>query len=231
MISKDKILVIIPARGGSKGILGKNFKKLGGKPLIEYTIDLARQLFDDSAICISTDDLQIIQIAEHLGLKVPFIRPTELATDTSNTYDALLHAINFYEQKDFYYDVVLLLQPTSPFRLPKHIEEALALYSPDIDMVVSVKESHAASVLCNENTNGYLNFVLNTKGIRRQEMTTYYEYNGSIYVINIQSLKEKDISKFNKKIKYVMSAEYSIDIDTPFDWNFAEYILKTKTHV
>lgn len=228
MISPKNILVVIPARGGSKGIPGKNIKLLGNKPLIAYSIEVARQLFDDSAICVSTDNYQIMKEVENCGLKVPFIRPAELATDTSTTNDALLHAINFYEQKGYVYEALLLLQPTSPFRKLEHLCEALDLYSPDIDMVVSVKESHTPSVLCHENRDGYLEFPFNQKGIRRQDMPNYYEYNGSIYVINVQSLKEKGMANFDKRRKYVMPAEYSIDIDTLFDWEFAEYLLKTK---
>ena len=91
-------LVIIPARGGSKGIPHKNIKELGGKPLICYTIDLARSLVSDKDICVSTDDMEIIRVVENYGLKVPFVRPAYLATDTMGTYEVLLHALDFYEK-------------------------------------------------------------------------------------------------------------------------------------
>ena len=107
-----KILVIIPARGGSKGIPHKNIKLFNGKPLIYYTIDCARAICDDEDICVSTDDPEIISVVEQYNLKVPFVRPAELATDTAGTYEVLLHALNYYEQLGKHYDVVMLLQNT-----------------------------------------------------------------------------------------------------------------------
>ena len=136
-----KALVIIPARGGSKGIPHKNIKPLNGKPLIHYTIDVARGIASDEDICVSTDDADIIKCVEEYGLKVPFVRPAELATDTAGTYEVLIHALDFYEKQGKTYDVVLLLQNTSPFRTVQHVKEALELYRPDIDMVVSVNET------------------------------------------------------------------------------------------
>lgn len=135
------ILVIIPARGGSKGIPHKNVKELNGKPLICYSIDAARQLTTDENICVSTDDDVIIKVVEDYGLKVHFKRPAELATDCAGTNGVLLHALEFYEKQGRKYDVVVLLQPTSPFRETKSLKEAVALYTSDIDMVVSVKEA------------------------------------------------------------------------------------------
>ena len=131
-------LVIIPARGGSKGIPHKNIKLLAGKPLIEYTIDVARAIVPDENICVSTDDQKIIKVVENYGLKVPFVRPEELATDKAGTYEVLLHALKFYEDQGKHFDNVILLQNTSPFRNAEHVREALKLYSPEIDMVVSV---------------------------------------------------------------------------------------------
>src|SRR5574344_397852 len=122
------ILTIIPARGGSKGIPHKNIKPLNGKPLIYYTIDCARAICNDEDICVSTDDAEIISVVEQYGLKVPFVRPAELASDTAGTYEVLLHALDFYEKQGRHYDVVLLLQNTSPFRSSLHVKEALELY-------------------------------------------------------------------------------------------------------
>ena len=152
------ILVVIPARGGSKGIPGKNIKPLNGKPLIYYTIDAARCIADDAHICVSTDDDLIIEVVEHYGLRVPFKRPDYLATDTASTYDVLLHALHYYEEKGEHIDVVVLLQATSPFRTGEHVKEALVLYSNEIDMVVSVKEtdSNPYYVCFEENAQGML---------------------------------------------------------------------------
>ncbi len=223
-----KILYVIPARGGSKGIPQKNIKPLNGKPLIYYSIDVARLLTTDDHICVSSDDDEIIKVVEDYGLKVPFKRPAYLATDTATTNDVLLHAINFYESNGIYYDVLVLLQPTSPLRKASHVEQAVSLYNDSLDMVVSVKESHAASVICKENENGYLEFCFNKSGTRRQDLSIYYEYNGAIYIINIERLKEKSLSGFTKIKKYVMDELSSVDIDIPLDWIIVESILKNQ---
>lgn len=223
-----KILYVIPARGGSKGIPHKNIKPLNGKPLIYYSIDVARQMTTDDHICVSTDDDEIIDVVERYGLKVPFKRPNNLATDSATTNDVILHAINFYEAKGDFYDVVVLLQPTSPLRNPKHVKEAIELYTDDIDMVVSVKESHVASVICKENVDGFLEFCFNKSATRRQEVTSYYEYNGAVYIINIKRLIEKGLSGFTKTRKYIMDEISSIDIDIPLDWIVVESIIKNQ---
>ncbi len=226
-----KILTIIPARGGSKGIPHKNIKLLNGKPLICYTIDCARAICDDDDICVSTDDPEIIKCVEEYGLKVPFVRPAELASDTAGTYEVLLHAMDFYEKRDRHYDVVLLLQNTSPFRTSTHIKEALSLYRSDIDMVVSVKECSANPYYCvfEDNEDGFLNISKGDGKItRRQDAPKVYEYNGAIYVINPDSLKRMPLGKFTKRVKYVMDDMHSVDLDNMIDWKFAEMIIKEK---
>ncbi len=227
-----KFLCIIPARGGSKGIPRKNIKELRGKPLIGYTIDVARSIFRDVDICVTTDDSSIIDIVENqFNLHVPFVRPFYLATDTSGSYEVLLHAIEYYETRGFFYDAIVLLQPTSPFRTSRHVKDAMALYSNSVDMVVSVVESDVNPYynLFEEDNNGFLHL---SKGegdvVRRQDAPRVYEYNGAVYVINIQSLKKEILSKFKRKIKYVMDKESSLDLDTMYDWNIAEMILQQK---
>ena len=222
------ILVVIPARGGSIGIPHKNIKKLNGKELITYSIDVARQLTSDDNICVSTDDDNIIATVENYGLKVPFKRPIELATDSAGTNGVLLHALDFYENQGRTYDVIVLLQPTSPFRSIDSLSAAVDLYTPDVDMVVSVKEAV---------TNPYYNsFEENDKGLlviskgeglieRRQDAPKVWEFNGSIYVINTTRLKEVGLSRLNRIKKYVMDDFHSIDLDTMMDWYMAEYII------
>lgn len=226
---RDDILVIIPARGGSKGIPHKNIKPLNGKPLICHTIDIAREVADDKDICVSTDDPEIIKCVEDYSLNVPFVRPAELATDTAGTYEVLLHALNFYEKQGIHYDVVLLLQNTSPFRNVQHVKEALALYRPDIDMVVSVNEirSNPYYNCFEDGKDGFLKKTLDSSNyIRRQDAPVTYEYNGAIYVINPESLKKMPLGKFTKRVKYVMDSRHSLDLDTMDDWNFAEYLIQ-----
>ena len=229
-----KILVIIPARGGSKGIPYKNIKPLNGKPLIYYTIDVARSIVSDEDICVSTDDLEIIQKVEDYGLKVPFVRPAELATDTASTYEVLLHALNHYEKQNFHYDVILLLQTTSPFRKAEHVKEAISLYRDNIDMVVSVVKMKTSPYYnCfEEDLDGYLKKTLGCNNVtRRQDAPITYEFNGAIYVINPDSLKKMPLGKFSRCVKYVMDSEQSIDLDTMFDWELAEFILKNHNDI
>lgn len=218
-------LYIIPARGGSKGIPRKNIKPLNGRPLIYYSIDVARELAPDEDICVSTDDSEIIQIVQDYGLRVPFIRPATLATDSATTNDVLIHVLNFYKKLGKRYDAIILLQPTSPLRKAYQVTEALQLFTLETDMVVSVKISDAAAVLCHENEAGFLEMTLSKSGGRRQELTGYYEYNGAIYIINVASLEQFTLAGLRKKVKYVMPDEDSVDIDTMLDWKLCEAIL------
>ena len=220
-------LFIIPARGGSKGIPRKNIKELNGKSLIYYSIDVARQLSADDLICVSTDDDEIIEKVQEYGLKVPFKRPAELATDTAGTYEVLLHALNFYKEKGCKIDKVVVLQPTSPFRTAQHVKEALQIFTDDIDMVVSVKEtkSNPYYVLAEENEDGFLEKSKKGDFVRRQDCPKVYEYNGAIYIISTASLICKEISKFKRTKKYVMTDISSLDIDNKLDWKIAECLL------
>lgn len=224
-----RYLVVIPARGGSKGIPRKNIKPFDGKPLIYYAIDTARAVCKDEDICVSTDDAEIISTVEEYGLKVPFVRPAELATDTAGTYEVLLHALDFYEKKGNHYDALVLLQNTSPFRTAEHLKEALKLYTSDVDMVVSVKECAANPYYCvfEENSEGFLHVSKGDGTIfRRQDAPKVYEYNGAIYIINPESLKKQHMHQFKKRVKYVMDEMSSFDLDTMTDWKIAEMIKK-----
>lgn len=224
-----KALYLIPARGGSKGIPHKNIKLLNGKPLIQYSIEVARQLVEDDDICLSTDDVEIKNVAEKLGLKVPFLRPDYLASDTSTTSDVIVHALEFYEMRDVHYDTVILLQPTSPLRTVQNVKDCIALYSDEYDMVTTVKESCVSAVLCRENTSGYLEKVIGKSNVRRQDAEKLYEYNGAVYVINAKAIKEKGLGGFTKIKKCVMAEENSVDIDTMLDWKFVEVIMSART--
>lgn len=222
-----KILALIPARGGSKGIPKKNIKLLNSKPLIYYTIDAARRVFKDIDICVSTDSLEIKEIVEHTGLKVPFLRPSELASDESGTEGVIKNALNFYNNIGIVYDIVVLLQPTSPFRTSKHIKEAINLYSSNLDMVVSVKETKANPyfVLFEEEKNGFLKKSKTGTFTRRQDCPKVYQYNGSIYVMNVESILGKGILKFNRIKKYLQDDISSMDIDNELDWILSEYLI------
>jgi len=228
-----KDLVLIPARGGSKGIPGKNIKILNDKPLIYYTLDAACAVASPENICVSTDSDEIIRVVREYGLDVPFKRPDHMATDTSSSYEVILHAIDFYEQRGMHYDRVVLLQPTSPFRTGTHIREALSMFQPGLDMVVSVVIARANPyfTLFEENTEGLLIRSKLGNFTRRQDCPVVYEYNGAIYIMNVQSLKIEPNSNFAKIKKYVMKEEDSLDIDTNLDWIIAKTILSERSGI
>lgn len=226
-----KPLVVIPARGGSKGIPHKNIKPLGGKPLICYAIDTARKFTSDENICVSTDDDAIIKVVENYGLKVPFKRPDYLATDNAGTNGVLLHALDFYEQKGNHYDVVVLLQATSPFRRAEDVIEAVKLYDDNIDMVTSVMPAK-----CNpyydgfeDNAEGLLTISKGDGTIeRRQDAPQVWQQNGAVYVINPTQLKSKGLAGMTRILKYVMDELHSVDLDNMLDWKIAEIMLEEK---
>lgn len=222
-------LYVIPARGGSRGIPGKNIKPLAGKPLIAYSIATARALAPDTDICLSTDDPKIAAVAEAMGLRVPFLRPDCLATATSGTYGVLLHALDHYAARGKHYDRLVLLQPTSPFRTADDVRQALALYTDDVDMVVTVEEA-ATNPYYNAfeaDESGYLHI---SKGdgmlTRRQDAPKVWQYNGAVYVINTASLRaHTSFGQFARRKMCPMSHDHSLDLDTPTDWLVAETIL------
>ncbi len=224
-----KTLVLLPARGGSRGIPHKNIRLLGGKPLIGYAIETARQVADDEDICLSTDDEAIARMAERYGLKVPFLRPAELATDTAGTYDVILHALDHYRRRGMEYDTLILLQPTSPFRRAEDVRRCMARYERgDCEMVVSVRQAAANPYYdCVEpDRAGYLH---PSKGdghyTRRQELPPVYQYNGAVYVMQVAALRERSYTAFQRVGFVEMDPLRSLDLDTPLDWRMAELLL------
>ncbi|HOF93875.1 MAG TPA: acylneuraminate cytidylyltransferase family protein [Bacteroidales bacterium] len=224
-------LFIIPARGGSKGLPRKNILPLGGKPLICHSIDAARGLSDDSHICLSTDDAEIGKAAEDYGLTLPFVRPPELSGDTAGSREVMLHALDFYRhQLGRSYARICLLQPTSPLRQTRHIEEALQLWQDDLDMVVSVRESSANPYFnLFEEEGGYLKKSKSGNYIRRQDAPPVWEYNGAIYLIRTAALQNFPIAQFKKVRKYVMSRDDSVDLDTELDYRVLQQLFAGKT--
>lgn len=225
-----KTLFLIPARGGSKGIPKKNIKLLNGKPLICYSIDVARQLTSDDLICVSSDDDEIIKVVENYGLTVPFKRPAELATDEADSYSMIRHAIEYFKSIGKDLDVVVLLQPTSPFRKSEQVQEAINLFSPELDMVISCFETEANPyyLLFEENAEGFLMKSKElTNFVRRQQAPKVYQLNGAIYVLNVSSLKKfSSFNELKKKKKFIMDKVSSLDIDTPLDWTYAEFLIE-----
>lgn len=226
-------LVVIPARDGSKGLPGKNIKKIAGKPLINYTVDVARKIFKDQQIIVSTDGESIKSIVEKTGLNVPFLRPVELAMDNSTTKEVVLHALNFYQNKiQHNIDAIVLLQPTSPLREEEDIKQALEIFEQnydELDMVVSVKKTDANPYYVLYE-NGEDDFLLKSKKgsfTRRQDCPDVYEINGAIYIYKTTSFIHKSFDDFKIK-KSLMTKVNSVDIDDIIDFKLAELILKEK---
>jgi N-acylneuraminate cytidylyltransferase len=225
----ENTLFLIPARGGSKGIPHKNIKPLAGKPLIHYSIEYARLFTSDDNICLSTDDPKIIECAKEIGLEVPFRRPAEYSTDTASSFEVMKHATRFYEERGLKYSKLILLQPTSPFREKQHLMEAFEVFDDKTEVVVSVYEvkHNPYFNLYEESDNGLLTI---SKGdgqfTRRQDCPPVYAFNGSIYIFDVERLKFSNSFKdFTKIKKYVMSENFSVDLDSPKDWEWAELVV------
>lgn len=223
-------LWFIPARGGSKGIPDKNVKPFCGESLVSRSVRQAIECASQSdTIYVSTESEIIRREAEKHGIQIPFMRPIQLAGDSVATYPVIIDALKTFSQigKDF--NRVVLLQPTSPLRITADILDALSLWNPDIDMVVSVKKSTSNPYynLFEEDSRGFLKI---SKGegtyTRRQDAPPVWEYNGAVYVISVPSLLKEPIGKFKKIIPYEMPASRSLDLDTPEDWMIAEMIYR-----
>ncbi len=223
-----RILFLIPARGGSKGLPGKNTKILGDKTLIEYSIDFALENFTDSdELCISTNDPLVLEIAKNRGITIPFIRPEQLSNDTASSYDVIMHALNHYETINKKFDAVLLLQPTSPFRKKEDFQNLLKEFNNKVDMVVSVKLSKENPYysLFENTSDGFISKCKAGSYERRQDCPEVYALNGSLYLMSVESLKKSRIVDFKTIKKIIMPEERSIDIDTSIDWSLALYFL------
>jgi len=228
MYKNKRILAIIPARGGSKRLKKKNILNLGSKPLVSWTIEASinSKYVDETVVTSDLDE--VLNIARTYGL-TPLKRPTSLAQDTTTSVDVVIHTINLYKE----FDYIILLQPTSPFRTYKHIDEAIeSLFKKNADAIISVCESEHSPIwsstldksLCMENfmDKKYLNR-------RSQNLDVFYRLNGAIYICNVkQLLKEKTLFIKKNIFAYEMSQEDSVDIDTKLDFLVAQVIIKEK---
>lgn len=227
-----RTLYLIPARGGSKGIPGKNIRDFAGKPLICHSIDHARQAgASDCDICLSTDSPEIARVALDYGLEVPFLRPAELASDTAGSHEVMIHALDYFKSRGIDYDCLVLLQPTSPLRLPSDITGAQGLMKTGVEMAVSVREARSNPYYGTFETtdDGFLHI---SKGdghyTRRQDAPKAWEYNGAVYVIDTAALRQRPISRFDAIVPFEMPADRSVDLDTPLDWTIAEHLFRQR---
>lgn len=221
------MVVLIPARGGSKGLPNKNIKSLCGKELIAYSIEEALNSKYVSDVFVSTDCYKIKEVAERYGAIVPFLRPDFLASDTSLAIDTYNHFIDYYNMKnDKSIENLMVLLPTSPLRKTKNIDKAVELFlSKNADSVVSYcKEHHPISWhKYIDNDNRIINFKSELKN-RQDEKVSYYP-NGSIFIFKTHILKQM-MYYTEKSYAYVMDRRNSVDIDTIEDFEYAEFLIK-----
>jgi len=234
------ILGIITARGGSKGILGKNIKELAGKPLIAYTIEAAKESGVFDRVIVSTDDEKIAHVARQYGCEVPFMRPAELAGDTTPHAPVLAHAVTWLRDNENYKpDFVMILQPTAPLRTARHIQEAAGLIMANgADSVVSVSEVPSHHHPRWQHTIDAHNRMAIFTGEpfaeivrRKQDLSKTYTRNGAIYLFKTNLLFDSSKPNFygTHVAAYIMKPEESVNIDTMEDWQEAESILTVKT--
>jgi CMP-N,N'-diacetyllegionaminic acid synthase len=230
-----KILAIIPARGGSKGLPGKNIKLCAGKPLIGWTIEAALGSKHISETIISTDSSEIANISESFGAKVPFIRPKELSDDTANSFDVIKHAIKFLKTQSEEFDLVICLQPTSPLRKSEDIDKAIEYYQ-----TASGKKSNCTLVSGYKLDQKY-NWILKSQGDhvnflipqdrvnlnRQAHKEKLFMPNGAIFICSFNCM---NMASFygEETLFYEMSEKDSIDIDTKEDFDKAESCLSTE---
>jgi len=229
-----KFLAIIPARGGSKGIPNKNSVDVAGKPLIQYTIEAALKSKCLDRLIISTDDKKIAKVGKKCGVKVPFMRPDELAQDDTPAIDVVLHTLDWLKQNNSYKpDVVVYLQPTSPLRTEKHIDEAIQLYvNKHADTVVSVIEvphnfsPYKLLKLDQEKLVDFWKEPIDFNRYQRQEVPKLYARNGPAILITKTDVIRKEKTFYGEKVSpYMMDLYASIDIDTPSDLRLSEWLI------
>jgi hypothetical protein len=233
MYNNKKILAIIPARGGSKGLPGKNIKPLCGKPLIGWTIEQAQSSKYIDEIFVSTDSNEIAAVAEDFGIKVPFVRPTELATDTSPSSAFVLHTIDYYRNKGQEFDYILLLEPTSPLRditdINIAIEQLLNHDTAKSIVGVSKVEATHPAFLVDISKEGLLkSYLKEMKTLRRQELSDLYFFEGSLYLSDIEFYIKEQTFYHDLTLPYVVPKYKAYEIDDIVDFYIVEKILELK---
>ncbi|MEL6090286.1 cytidylyltransferase domain-containing protein [Plesiomonas shigelloides] len=222
-------IAIIPARGGSKRLPGKNIKPLAGKPLINWTTQAAISSGVFDMVIVSTDSQSIADAAmQDIGVTFPGLRPPELASDSATTNDVISHVVKWVESNYEQVNMVAILQPTSPLRTAQHIKEAVALYRvKEATAVVSVCEIEHPVQYCNRlpADNSLAGFITPAANKRSQDLEPYYRVNGAIYIFDRKHVGELSGIYCNDSYAYLMDKTTSVDIDDEFDFKLAEYIL------
>jgi N-acylneuraminate cytidylyltransferase len=230
MDNNPRILAIIPARAGSKRLPGKNIKELAGKPLIQWTMEAAKNSALLTEVIVSTDDEKIVELAKEIDVNVPFVRPEHLAQDKSSSIDVIKHAIDFLEKQGKTFDFIMLLQPTSPLRTSLHIDEAIHLLNDkSADAVISVCPTEHSPLWSNTlDDSGKMDSFISPeiKNTRSQDLPIHYRLNGALYITRVERLLAENSMFINNNIfAYKMTTESSVDIDERIDFTLAEAIM------
>lgn len=224
-----KILVLIPARGGSKRLPRKNILSLGGKPLIAWSIDVAKDIPEICDILVSTDDPEIAEISKEAGALVPWLRPAELSTDTASSVNVALHALDWYKKAKGKVEGILLLQPTSPFRTKEYIKEGISLFLKNPShSVIGVTQIHHHPMWTFKIEHGLLVPFIKGGGInvRSQNLPPAYSLSGNFYLVSPNLLEKNNTFITEKSIPLLCGNQYeAIDIDTEWDFFIAQNTL------
>lgn len=233
MIAELNVLALIPARGGSKGLPGKNLRPLCGRPLVQWSIDTALACSMIDSVIVSTDDEKIAELALLAGAEVPFLRPQVLSGDTAPSTEVVIHALDFLENTGRIFDVVILLEPTSPLRDVQDIDLAL-------QHLVDAKASSIVSVCRAEATHPAFMFKATSQGrlkpflsspptsLRRQQIEPMFYLDGSLYASRVKALRTKKSFYHNDTIAHEVSKWKAIEIDDIEDFQMTEAIIKYK---
>ncbi len=224
-----KNIAIISARSGSKGLPDKNIKELNGKPLLAYSIEAAINSKCFDIVMVSTDSEKYAQIALEYGAEVPFMRSEETASDTASSWDVVEEVLRGFEKQGKSFDTFCLLQPTSPMRTCDDIQMAYELYEDkEAIAILSMTELEHPIEWCGklDETLSLDGFREKEDGGRRQDMEKSYRPNGAIYIVSVPEFRENRNLYRTGSYAYIMPKERSVDIDTEFDFKFAEFLLE-----
>lgn len=229
-MKKYRIIAIIPARGGSKGLPGKNIKSLAGKPLISWTIEQAKKSKHIDKLIVNTDDKDIARIARKYGADVPFLRPKELAQDKSSVYDVIFHTLGWFKERGSEFDIVILLEPTSPLRKEGDIDSAIKLFLRNYnkaDSLVSVGEIHLENPsITLKMDKKFIKNYMKTDFSRRQDLPRAYFPYGVIYLSKTRALEKYKKFYQNRTLPYLIERWQNYEIDDIYDFLCVEAILK-----
>ncbi|MCK4781628.1 acylneuraminate cytidylyltransferase family protein [Candidatus Parcubacteria bacterium] len=234
MRPKEKIIAIIPARGGSKGLSRKNIRIIAEKPLIAWTIESAKKSKYLDRIVVSTEDKEIAEVSEKYGVEV-IKRPAELARDNSPTFDAVMHVIDYFQSKGEVFDIVVILEATSPLRDSEDIDKCIEiLYSNEkaraIVSIAKLESSHPEFnvVLNKERFIKKINGTSNFRTLRRQELQDIFFFDGTIYISYIDTYKQKRTIYHELTLGYIVPKYKSLEVDDIYDFISIEALIKAK---